>query len=409
MECRFTPIGVGRSGGAMQQHLIAQNYPGLLDGIVVEYSFPDMASTAQSVTDCSLLGQAFDTSRERWTDPQKAAVSGTATWHTCQSWSGLPIADPRKFCERAYPVEQEQLPKDSIYDRNTNPKGVRCDLYDNEINVFGGNSPTGVALRPLYNVGVQYGLVAFNAGKISFQQFIELNETIGGYDDDGNIVAKRMEAAPEALDFAYSRGLLLTGGGGLSQIPIIDWRSYLDDEGEGRDRVRSFVTRARLIAANDNADNQVILSGPRLDSLTDLLSPSPALTVHRERDIVQMDRWLDNISADGADGALPEKIARDKPADLTDGCWATDGERIDTAERCNQPYPPHADPRIAAGGPLTDDILKCPLKPVTAADYSRSLTDDQLQQLKSIFPAGVCDYSKPSVGQQVTRYTWQVF
>ena len=35
---RFGPpvrtIGFGGSGGSMQQHLISQNYPGLLDGII---------------------------------------------------------------------------------------------------------------------------------------------------------------------------------------------------------------------------------------------------------------------------------------------------------------------------------------------------------------------------------------
>ena len=33
-------IGWGGSGGSMQQHLIAQNYPGLLDGIIPSSEFP---------------------------------------------------------------------------------------------------------------------------------------------------------------------------------------------------------------------------------------------------------------------------------------------------------------------------------------------------------------------------------
>ena len=35
---RYT-IGSGRSGGSMQQHLIANNYPGLLDGIIRDSGF----------------------------------------------------------------------------------------------------------------------------------------------------------------------------------------------------------------------------------------------------------------------------------------------------------------------------------------------------------------------------------
>ena len=34
-------IGSGGSGGAMAQYVIAQNYPGLLDGIIPSATFPD--------------------------------------------------------------------------------------------------------------------------------------------------------------------------------------------------------------------------------------------------------------------------------------------------------------------------------------------------------------------------------
>jgi hypothetical protein len=136
----------------------------------------------------------------------------------------------------------------------------------------------------------------------------------------------------------------------------------------------------------------------------------------RARDLAQqMDRWLDNITADHAFGSLPAKIARDKPVDLADGCWATDGEHIvepatyDGASKCNQLYPAYGDPRIAAGGPLTDDVLKCALKPVSEADYSKPLTPEQMHRLDSVFPTGVCDYSRPGIGQEVTAETWQHF
>ena len=80
-------IGVGASGGAVQQHLIAANYPGLLDGIITELSYPDAVTTAASVTDCALLGNVFDTSTAPWSDEQKSLVSGFATWRTCsEGW-----------------------------------------------------------------------------------------------------------------------------------------------------------------------------------------------------------------------------------------------------------------------------------------------------------------------------------
>ena len=51
-------IGFGGSGGAMQQHLIANNYPGLLDGILPRRSYPDTFSLAPAGMDCALLERA---------------------------------------------------------------------------------------------------------------------------------------------------------------------------------------------------------------------------------------------------------------------------------------------------------------------------------------------------------------
>jgi len=412
-------IGWGDSGGAMIQQLTAQNYPGLLDGIIPYFSFPDEASSLQSVADCALLERAFSTSQKPWTAAQKSAVSGFASWRTCiDGWSDgkghvWPFLDPRQPCAPA-------IPRHSIYDRISRPKGVRCDLYNNEINIFGRNPQTGLAYRPLDNVGVQYGLLAFNHGRIDAEQFIDLNERIGGFDDDGHIVTARIEAESEALRNAYQRGLVLTGGGGLSDVPIIDWRVYDDDMANQHDLLRSLVTRARLIAANGTAENQVLLVYPRY-SVFELVTfwstrRFEAAFPERARTIVRaMDRWLDAIAADRAEGTLSAKVARDKPADLSDSCWTTDGERVseraayDSPGRCHQMYPPYADPRIAAGGPLRDDVLKCTLKPVSASDYAKPLTPEQLARLKEIFPSGVCDYTRPGIGQEITRVTWQHF
>jgi hypothetical protein len=52
-----------------------------------------------------------------------------------------------------------------------------------------------------------------------------------------------------------------------------------------------------------------------------------------------------------------------------------------------------------AGAPLADDITKCQLKPINPRDYKATFTPDELQRLRSVFPGGVCDYSKPGVNQ----------
>src|SRR5207253_7558313 len=62
-------------------------------------------------------------------------------------------------------------------------------------------------------------------------------------------------------------------------------------------------------------------------------------------------------------------------------------------------------PRQVAGGPLAENILKCQLKPINLADYFTpagpvSFTATQLARLQATFPGGVCDWSRPGVGQQ---------
>jgi len=60
-----------------------------------------------------------------------------------------------------------------------------------------------------------------------------------------------------------------------------------------------------------------------------------------------------------------------------------------------------ASPRQVAGGPLAENILKCQLKPLSPVDYpSVTFTPAQWTRLQAAFPDGVCDWSKPGVGQQ---------
>jgi Tannase-like family of unknown function (DUF6351) len=72
----------------------------------------------------------------------------------------------------------------------------------------------------------------------------------------------------------------------------------------------------------------------------------------------------------------------------------------------NQLYPNHGNPRMAAGGPLAGNILKCALKPIDPKTYAQPLTTDQVERLKAIFPQGVCDYSRTGIEQQAATGTW---
>jgi hypothetical protein len=406
---RFGPpvhtIGTGGSGGAIQQYLIAQNYPGLLDGIIPEASYPDVTTIVPGIVDCSLLARAFDGAAMPWTDDQKAAVSGFSTWLTCSNgFMAPPSFSPNLARATACPAI---VPADRMYAPTTNPSGVRCSVYDNQAVVYGRDARTGFARRPLDNVGVQYGLTAFNEGVISFEHFLELNARIGGYDADGNQVPSRSVADPAALRLAYETGRVNTGGGSLAFIPIIDSREYVDPTGDIHDAFRSFVTRARLLATNGRADNHVILRASPGSSPPGQGAAAPVEVIRL------MDQWLTAIDGDRLTGSIAVKAGRNRPAELSDGCITPRGERIveaassTSAGRCNQLYPLHGDPRIAAGAPPTNDVLKCQLKPIDSRDYTQSLTAAQLARLRAVFPVGVCDYGRPGVGQQRFSATWK--
>ncbi len=128
-----------------------------------------------------------------------------------------------------------------------------------------------------------------------------------------------------------------------------------------------------------------------------------------------MDRWLDNIVADRGEGSRAAKVVRARPRDLEEGCTTIDDEWIveratyDGPGRCNRLYPSYANPRLVAGASVADDVLKCALKPIVAADYARPVSEAQLNRLRAAFPLGVCDYSRPGIGQSITRATWQRF
>jgi hypothetical protein len=108
------------------------------------------------------------------------------------------------------------------------------------------------------------------------------------------------------------------------------------------------------------------------------------------------------------------KIRRAKPAGLVDACWTKDGQKIVEKQQylagtCNELYPSHSFPRAVAGAPITNDVIKCQLKPITASDYKVAMSSDDMARLRKIFSSGVCDWSKPGVEQQPLAGTWQTF
>lgn len=142
---RYAPIrhtiGMGVSGGSIQQQMIATQYPGLLDGLMPSLSFPDLwSSLVRPVWDCFLLDRAFAGAPLEWTQDKKMAVTGMSLTG-CEAWNAIfnntvagnklpsppggpiggalgreaPRADIRGGCDAA-------IPRDKVYDAESNPK-----------------------------------------------------------------------------------------------------------------------------------------------------------------------------------------------------------------------------------------------------------------------------------------------
>ncbi len=101
-------------------------------------------------------------------------------------------------------------------------------------------------------------MTALQSGAITAEQFVSLNEHVGGFDVIGNVIPERVAADPIGVQRAYETGRINTGGLGLASTPIIDARTYTDFPGDIHTRFHSFVVRERLRDANGTAENQVI-------------------------------------------------------------------------------------------------------------------------------------------------------
>ncbi len=415
-------IGHGVSGGSMQQQMISNAYPGILDGIMPYMLFADAMTFSQPMFDCELLANVFK--QGDWSREQLEAVGGLY-WGYCVSNGARYPAQRADNCDT--PV-LEMVDKDPAL----KARGVRCTYQDNMIHTFGVDPKTGYARSPWDNVGIQYGLKALNDGVITWAQFLDINSRIGGHDADGNIVAERQVGDPEALRIAYETGRVNLGTGGNKNVPYVDFRRYLDGDPFNRgdanvdvhNSVHSAIVEARLQKYTGTNANHVQIITALGPGRTDTTTPGSPANVAALDALTQMDKWLTAIKADTSSKSMAEKVAANRPADFVNACYTNAGaaviqgdptkdgykvEKVTDWDKCNQIFPKQTDPRIAAGGPMTDDVFKCQLKPIDMADYKTAPNADQLAQLKTVFADGVCDYSKPGVGNTGKIVTWAMF
>ena len=411
-------IATGASGGSYQSHQTADNYPGVFDGIIVSASFPDVTSaTIFTVADARLLYHYFEAiSPGEFSIEQQRAVSGFGSWGSIANLSrGAARLDPI-FDAGAAPEDQGgEVGLDELRAILYRPGqgGIRATVYDHTANVYGEDPDTGFALRPLDNRGVQYGLAAFNSGQISARQFIDLNRDIGGFDRDLNHIFERHRADPSARRRAIESGRILHGGGGLANIPIIDYRSHTDhaEDGDIHMIVHQFSTRERLRLANGNARNHVMQIGGRWgfgpggDDLGELFR--------------RMDEWILAIQRDESSLPADLVVAANRPTRLNDACWDNTGPdgRVKIEEelsyagggRCAELYPAYPTPRHVAGAPLANHIVTCHLRPLDRGEYTQPLTAREWAELQMIFPAGVCDWPRGEAAKAQYQGTWLSF
>jgi Tannase-like family of unknown function (DUF6351) len=449
-EVAYT-LGNGCSGGSIQQNTAASIYPGLLDGIQPACDYPDSITTGLEVGDCVLLVDFY--AGPDWTalmagktpaqiNAKKAAINGHLDQTGCQGWYNTfgnnnrpgnytpkfvldnttgaigtpPGTPPRNNC---------LLPASMVYDPISNPDGTRCGDPDLSTAVWGTvdneNAPGHRrALQTADNVGIQYGLGALISGAITAEEFVTLNEKIGGTDADSNPRAARTTADLDALPIAYRAGIL-SSGRNLGKLAIIDSRGF--DEGQpplgayGIHYIwRSFSERARIDQSNGGHHGNQVMWRYGTGLVPATASQFVAVTL---RSLVTMDAWLSRLNATAPKKTLNSprtqaQVVAAKPSDAVDFCFLladtsfttpitdmslcdTDAPQADGLGRMAK----RGSPRQVAGGPLAENILKCRLKPLNSADYAPLVfTPDQWARLQAVFADGVCDWALPGVGQQ---------
>jgi Tannase-like family of unknown function (DUF6351) len=222
--------------------------------------------------------------------------------------------------------------------------------------------------------------------------------------DGGATPAPQTEGSIEAINALYSTGMVFDGD---IDIPVIDWRHYLEDELDMHHSHQSFATRQRMLDADGDAGNQVIW-------FTDA---RPAVAFDQTAMAFEViDDWMDNIAAH------PERtVAENRPAAAVDSCFDTSANLIASgsdvwagildnrpAGVCTQRFPVYSSSRREAGGPFRGGVFKCQLPSVSRA-IARGVygswvpTAAERARLEQIFPSGVCDWTKPDAGRPRRR------
>ncbi len=420
-------VGLGGSGGAIQQYVIAQNQPGILDALLPVQSYPDMVTQTIHVGDCELLEHYMDatdrmnrkwrvTKNRSWlvgfnaernprdgpnedvNDPLaglKIALGySTAIGSTecVTSWRGLsPLAMNPYY---------GAVPNQELYEPQSDIAAIRWTHYDDLRNVYGTDA-TGAARPTWDNVGVMYGLQSLKAGHITGAEFTHLNFYVGGWKHPSQMVQegfpflgspidvlvnpasfdpwsrRNMNTSPGSGlpaprtegDFAAQRAAYTSGHvfAGVIDRPTIDHRQYMERELDMHNTHQSFVVRQRLLDRMGSSDPLVIW-------FTDTMPGTPKASNSLDA-VAVMDEWMANVLAN------PGKTLREnRPPRAVDSCFDVQGKLIHAGDDawdgildskpagpCTQRFALYKTPRIVAGAPMHGAMYRCATKPVDQA------------------------------------------
>lgn len=447
-------VGIGESGGAVQQLLIAQNEPGLLDALVPVYAYPDMVTQSIWALDCELLEYYFDITardQQRWRkQEERTLIEGMAAdsdaanlfnrfdfWsrlaqgrlprqpggatECAVGWRGLtPLTNNPTYTNHRY-----------RYARPLLREGRWSHWHD--LKEFYGVDEGGYAYRTYDNVGVQYGLVALRSGAISASEFLHLNANIGSWKPPHQNRQERYwlvsrHGGLRDLRIWSDHNMVKTPGGAT---PLDAFRAA----SETRIAVapRSVGHLGAIAAAYHSGhvflgmiDVPVIDVRHYLDDQLNMHHSFASLALrlrllkangHSDNHLI----WVAEPPFDPTTLALATIDAwliDGKPHDASDRCLDAEGGLIASGDNvwngswngldrgaCLQRFPAFQSPRDAAGGPLTGDIFKCHLKTVNLALGDGTYGEVDMQpyayHLAQVFPDGVCDFTQGDAGRPV--------
>jgi hypothetical protein len=452
-EPRYT-VGIGESGGAVQQYLLAQNRPGLLDALIPIYGYPDTATQTIWAMDCELLEYYFDVTaanQRRWRDQtERGLIVGLAASNDVDNplnryrrlarllngrWPGIPPGGTE--CAVAWrgltPVANNPFYyHHAHYYAKDIARATRFSHW-HDLADFYGVDDNGFAYRTYDNNGVQYGLDALRTGALTPAEFLHLNANIGSW--------------REPRDMRPERLWVLSGDSRLRRLS--PWSHHnMQRTPRGPNELRTFERgdpKRIRVAPRNRAHRPAVAAAYRSGHVFVGEIDLPIIDLRHYLDhevdmhhsFASMATRLRIAAANGDSNNMliwmaeppfdPTRIALAlidswlrtgrRPEAAVDRCWNRAGEVIaegdnvwqgdwsgsSTTGACLDQFPIHQTPRNAAGAPRAGDLFQCRLIAVDQAIargvYAPIDMAPHRPMLERIFPDGVCDYDLGDAGR----------